>query len=127
MEALYLVDCDYGKKLGSAIRETTTSPAEPFAMVVTDLADGQYTNPTRILEVIPSEGTCRDISEDVAKSLYYSGSSMSDDAWRFCARYISHLDADINETSDEYADDHPIRSDRDEHSIINHAQLGIGR
>lgn len=36
------------------------------ATVVKDIADGQYESLTQVIEINPVEGTCRDVTEDIA-------------------------------------------------------------
>lgn len=36
------------------------------ATVVKDIADGQYEGLTQVIEINPVEGTCRDVTEDIA-------------------------------------------------------------
>lgn len=35
------------------------------ATVIKDIADGQYEGLTQVLEINPTEGTCRDVTEDI--------------------------------------------------------------
>ena len=64
-QELYFVECDFGK-IGTAFIET-----DPFknslAGVVEDIATGQVEDVIRVLEVIPDEKSCRDVTEDVAR------------------------------------------------------------
>jgi hypothetical protein len=47
-------------------RETADMDRET---VIRDLIAMQFEHPLRVLEVIPGEGTCRDVSEDVAREI----------------------------------------------------------
>jgi hypothetical protein len=63
---LYLVEADYGS-LGRAFVETDRDK-NSWASVIVDIATGQY-QPVRVLEVVEDEGTCRDVTEDMAMAV----------------------------------------------------------
>src|SRR5438270_6249439 len=65
---VYLVLDDFGSGLGRAWRETDVEHTD-LETVVTDLLDGQYNNPVRIIAFNVAEGLARDVSEDVAREL----------------------------------------------------------
>jgi|1186.fasta_scaffold400448_2 hypothetical protein len=60
-----LVLDDFGLLLGRAWRETDVHDAN-FESVITDLLDGQYTNPVRIVALNMTKGSSHDISNVVA-------------------------------------------------------------
>jgi len=60
-----LVLDDFGSGLGRAWREADVEHTD-LETVVTDLLDGQYSNPVRIIAFNTAEGWWRDVSEDVA-------------------------------------------------------------
>jgi hypothetical protein len=66
-QTLYFVLLDYG-------RSKEFTPTDPdknsLRQVIVDIASGQLERPIQILECNPVEGTCRDVSEDVAKEVY---------------------------------------------------------
>ena len=67
MTALHFIECDFGK-FGTAFVER--DPAEmDRKTTLADFLSGQFDKPLRVLEVIPGEGSCRDVSEDIARSL----------------------------------------------------------
>jgi hypothetical protein len=65
---VYLVVDDLGR-LGRVWREADVA-ATDFQTVVTDLLDGQYTNPVGVFCFNADEGWSRDVSEDVARELH---------------------------------------------------------
>jgi hypothetical protein len=64
---VYLVLDDYGR-IGCAWRETNVEDTA-LESVVTDLLEGQYSNPVRVIGFNTAEGWSRDVSEDVAREL----------------------------------------------------------
>jgi hypothetical protein len=66
-QTVYLVLDDFGH-LGQAWRETDVKDAELEA-VITDLLEGQYNNPVRVVGFNTAQGWARDVSEDVATEL----------------------------------------------------------
>ena len=65
---VYLVLDDFGGRLGRAWRETEEDSTDRTT-VVTDLLDGHYFNPTRIVAFNPAEGWSRDVSEELADEI----------------------------------------------------------
>lgn len=68
MQTLYFVECDFGKS-GRAFVETDPEK-NSRANVIDDIVDGQVEDVLRVLQVIPEEGTCRDVTEDIARDVY---------------------------------------------------------
>jgi len=66
-ENVYLVVDDFGN-LGRSWRETDIE-ATDLETVISDLLDGQYNNPLRVVGFNTAEGWSRDVSEDVAEEL----------------------------------------------------------
>lgn len=64
---VYLVVDDLGR-LGRVWREADVELTD-FETVVTDMLDGQYTNPIGVFCFNSEEGWSRDVSEDVAREL----------------------------------------------------------
>ena len=64
---IHLVLDDFGA-LGCAWRETNVQDTE-LESVITDLLEGQYSNPIRVISFNTAEGWSRDVSEDVAREL----------------------------------------------------------
>jgi hypothetical protein len=62
---VYLVLDDFGGRIGQTWRETGIENAN-LETVLTDLLDGQYGNPVRVIGFNAAEGWSRDVSEDVA-------------------------------------------------------------
>ena len=62
---VYLVLDDFGERLGRAWRETDEESAERQA-VITDLVDGQYRNPARVVAFNTAQGWSRDVSVEIA-------------------------------------------------------------
>ena len=63
-ETVYLVADDFGD-LGRVWRETGVE-ATDLETVITDLLNGQYNNPVRVIGFNTAEGWSRDVSEDIA-------------------------------------------------------------
>lgn len=66
-ETVYLVVDDFGH-LGMSWRETDVKDTDLEA-VITDLLEGQYNNPVRVVSFNTAEGWARDVSEDVADEI----------------------------------------------------------
>src|SRR5437764_14943556 len=64
---VYLVLDDFGR-IGSAWRETNVDETD-LETVITDLLEGQYCNPVRIIGFNTAEGWSKDVSKDVAREL----------------------------------------------------------
>ena len=61
MRAYYVVICDH--KDGPYLPETDVAHMDRAALV-RHLAEGQYSDPVRVIEFIPQAGTCRDASHE---------------------------------------------------------------
>ena len=64
---VYLVLDDYGE-WGTAWRETDVEDTD-LESVITDMLEGQYINPVRVVGFNISQGWVRDVSEDVVREL----------------------------------------------------------
>jgi hypothetical protein len=64
---VFVVLDDYGKN-GKVYRETDEARAD-LHTVVTDIIEGQYDNPSRVVAFNTSEGWSRDVTEDVAREI----------------------------------------------------------
>src|SRR5215217_8630553 len=64
---VYLVLDDFGR-IGWSWRETHVEETD-FETVITDLLDGQFSNPVRVIGFNTAEGWSRDVSEQVADEL----------------------------------------------------------
>ena len=64
---VYLVLDDFGR-MGCAWRETNVEDTDLEA-VISDLLEGQYSNPVRVVGFNLSEGWVRDVSEEIAQKL----------------------------------------------------------
>ena len=64
---VYLVVDDLGK-LGCCWRETNTETTD-LETVITDLLEGQYWNPVRVVSFNTAEGWARDVSVDAADEI----------------------------------------------------------
>jgi hypothetical protein len=65
---VYLVLDDFGGRLGRAWRETDEESTDRQT-VITDLLDGQYSNPVRVIAFNTIEGWSRDVSEELAEEI----------------------------------------------------------
>jgi len=86
---IFLVVDDFGS-LGQAWRETNVGDTDLEA-VICDLLEGQYNNPVMVIGFNPTEGWCRDVSEDVAREL---------------GRRCAHQDRDLPEFLQEFMSRH---------------------
>lgn len=66
-QTFYFVLDDFGHR-GQSWRETDVKDTDLEA-VITDLLEGQYNNPVRVVGFNASEGWARDVSEDVADEI----------------------------------------------------------
>ena len=66
-ETFYLVMDDFGD-LGRVWRETDIE-ATDLETLITDLIDGQYNNPVRVIGFNTAEGWSRDVTEDIAHEI----------------------------------------------------------
>ena len=64
---VYLVLDDFGR-LGRAWRETDAEQTDRET-IITDLVDGQYSKPVRVVAFNTAEGWSRDVSEDIADEI----------------------------------------------------------
>jgi hypothetical protein len=65
---VYLVLDDFGERLGRAWRETGEERTDR-ERVITDLVDGQYSEPARVVAFNTAEGWSRDVSEELADEI----------------------------------------------------------
>jgi hypothetical protein len=62
--ALYFVEADFGRH-GRAFVETDRDK-NSRKQVIADIAQGQIENVIQVLEIVEDEGSCRDVTEDIA-------------------------------------------------------------
>lgn len=65
---VYLVLDDFGGRLGRAWPETIEERTDR-ATVISDILDGQYSGPVRVVAFNSAEGWARDVSEEIADDL----------------------------------------------------------
>ena len=94
-QTVYLVLDDFGQ-IGRCWRETDVE-ATDLETVITDLLDGQYSNPMRVVGFNTVEGWARDVSEDVA-----------DEIRRRCGLQGTELPG----TLQDFVERHEVRADR---------------
>lgn len=115
MAANHLVVRDFGP-LGL---EGIYDPGLSFQSLVEDVRDGQYENIHHILALDPEEGTCRDVTDDVAEALLaFPADDLSQAAHDLLERCGKHVDDEDEEGSIPFD---PSR----EHSTLNGCQQGI--
>ena len=61
---LYFVEADFGRH-GRAFVETDRD-RNSRRQVIADIAHGQLENVVQVLEIVEDEGSCRDVTEDIA-------------------------------------------------------------
>jgi hypothetical protein len=88
---VYLVLDDFGGRIGAAWRETNFDETD-LETVISDLLEGQYCNPVRVIGFNTLEGWSRDVSQDVAHELRQR-----------CADQMRDLPAFLEEFVDRYA------------------------
>jgi hypothetical protein len=100
-QEICLVLDDFGH-LGQAWRETNIQDTH-IETVITDLLEGQYSNPVRVIAFNTSEGWSRDVSEDVARELQQR-----------CAAQMRELPAGLQQFVEHYGGPSELkaRSDR---------------
>lgn len=67
-QTLYFIEADFGRTIGISFVERPVSDMDRKS-TLRDLVGGQFDKPVRVLEVIPDEGSCRDVSEDFARDI----------------------------------------------------------
>jgi hypothetical protein len=65
---IYLVLDDFGARLGRAWPETVEERTDRSTLI-TDILEGQYAGPVRIIAFNTAEGWSRDVSEEIADDL----------------------------------------------------------
>jgi hypothetical protein len=86
---VYIVLNDFGQ-LGRAYVETDEATADEHT-VVSNIRDGQYSNPARVVAFNTAEGWSRDVTEDIARALLdreASEADLSQSAKRFVERVL---------------------------------------
>ena len=84
---VFIVLNDFGKS-GGAYCETDEAQADEW-VVITDIIDGQYSNPVRIVAFNTHQGWSRDVTEEIARKiidLNVQGTSLSAPAREFVGR-----------------------------------------
>ena len=85
---VYLVLDDFGGRIGQTWRETGVENAN-LETVLTDLLDGQYGNPVRVIGFNAAEGWSRDVSEDVAYELSRRCAERARDLPSFLVEFVA--------------------------------------
>jgi hypothetical protein len=94
-QSIYLVLDDF-VDLGCCWRETSLAKTD-FKTVVSDLLDGQYYNPVRVIGFNTAEGWSRDVSGDVAVEV---------------RRHCNLQSREVPESIREFVQHHECRTDR---------------
>ena len=85
---VYLVLDDFGGRIGQTWRETGVEDAN-LETVLTDLLDGQYGNPVRVIGFNAAEGWSRDVSEDVAYEVSRRCAGQARDLPSFLVEFVT--------------------------------------
>lgn len=94
---LYFVEIDYGRH-GRSFGETDRD-SNSRASIIKDILDGQYDRGeiVRVLEIFEDEGTCRDVTEDIAnevlQEIYRRGDRHQCNATDFADRHGTKSEA----------------------------------
>jgi hypothetical protein len=86
---VYIVLNDFGQ-LGRAYVETDEATADEQT-VVSNVSDGEYSNPVRVVAFNTAEGWSRDVTEDIARALLdreAREADLSESARRFVERVL---------------------------------------
>jgi hypothetical protein len=75
-QTVYIVGDDFGRN-GRCYREVDLEAAD-LETVITDLLEGQYKNPFRVVAFNTAEGWSQDVSEDIAQELRDVPSAIQD-------------------------------------------------
>jgi hypothetical protein len=67
-ETIYIVEDDFGRKLGRVYRETDSARCDRET-TLQDLSTGQYNDPVRVVAFNTGEGWARDVSHEFAEEL----------------------------------------------------------
>jgi hypothetical protein len=94
---VYLVLDDFGGRLGRAWRETDEDSTDRQT-VVTDLLDGQYFDPVRVVAFNTGEGWSRDVSEEIA-----------DEIVQQCAQDGDEIPPSLQGFVDSYGNGRPVQ------------------
>jgi hypothetical protein len=95
---VYIVLDDFGN-LGRSFRETDVDDCDR-ASVITDLLQGQFHNPVRVIAFNATEGWSTDASEEIARAVWAraraEGEPLPRKVKAFCERHtIEYLQADL--------------------------------
>lgn len=100
-QTVYLVVDDFGRH-GRAWRETDVENTH-LETVITDMLDGQYNSPVRVVGFNTAEGWARDVSEDIA-----------DEIRRRCDLQMTEVPANLQ----EFVEQHERRADRQQLRLV---------
>jgi uncharacterized membrane protein len=90
-QTVYLVIDDLGEH-GRVWREAGAETTD-LETVITDLLDGQYNNPIRVVAFNTSEGWSRDVSQDIAHELRRRGDLQLTDLPECLVEFVSRHEA----------------------------------
>ena len=86
----YIAIC--GSRSGSYVRERNLAETDR-KLIVADIASGEIEDMVQVLEINPVEGTCRDVTEDIARDVMTvwanEGPSLSDWQFEFVEMHVS--------------------------------------
>ena len=95
---VYLVLDDFGERLGRAWRESCEDRIDRRT-VITDLMEGQYSDPFRVVAFNTAEGWSRDVSEEIADEVIR----------RYSARGEEDISAALEDFLDRHGSGRPIQ------------------
>jgi hypothetical protein len=87
------------------------------ATTIKDIAEGQFTDVVQVLEMNPTEGTCRDVTEEILRAAWPFGIDYNDfQAWLFDHKrdYLKH---EAPKTDAEYAN-WRWTDEREHHNVV---------
>jgi hypothetical protein len=91
---IYIVLDDFGGKLGRAWRESPEERTDRET-VITDLVDGQFSDPVRIVAFNTADGTSRDVSSEIADLIVQEGPEFPTFLFNFIRRHYRRRPAQL--------------------------------
>jgi hypothetical protein len=91
---VYIVLDDFGPRLGKAWRESPEDRTDRQS-VITDLVDGQFSDPVRIVAFNTADGTSRDVSREIANFIVQESPELPAFLFNFIRRHYRGRSAQL--------------------------------
>lgn len=96
-----------------------------YQSALDDVSENCLNDVTKVLRVNEEDGTCRNISEDIARDYWKLNESKYDGSWDGEHRVIPYwIVKELNIDEDDYRERHE-RSKYQEHNTLNKAHQGV--